>query len=211
MKLYTVVGSVLVACLAAGASAQDAFHFGALGGATLSSVSFSPPPLFETNSRTVGNAGVFVNYGWNDRFSFDARLMWVKKSVVLATSLPGADSGRTNMSYVTLPVLLKARIGAWRLRPYVVAGPEAQLKRGQATTTYRQSGIERELAGFDQQFRSWDVAVNVGAGLEIPAGPLSMVLEGMYSHGLRNIVATDRSDFDAIKTRSLRLGAGLRF
>lgn len=209
----TMKAVLLTAALAAGsrAQAQDGVQWGALAGPTFTSVAFSPDSLFDTNIRTVGSGGIFVSRALSETLSLDARLMWVQKSVALSSSTPGAEAGRTSMGYATLPVLLKARVPSSRVRPYALAGPELQIKMGTARLTYTMLGVEEEVGAFDEQFRSWDLALDIGAGVEVPAGRLAVFVEGLYSVGLWNIVRPERSDFDEIKSNNLRVSAGVRF
>jgi opacity protein-like surface antigen len=56
------------------------------------------------------------------------------------------------------------------------------------------------------------MALDIGAGVEIPMGQVAVVLEGLYSRGLTNIVpGAEGDDFEDVKTRTFRVSAGLRF
>ena len=60
--------------------------------------------------------------------------------------------------------------------------------------------------------RSWDFAVCLGGGVEIPAGRVSLLAEGLYSIGLRNIaVDVPGGNVTDVKTRTFLANFGIRF
>jgi opacity protein-like surface antigen len=210
--------SIAAVSLAAGlafassAAAQSAVHFGLLGGTNRTSLSLSPSAPFGTSSRSVPSGGAFLSYDLSEPLSIEARVTWVQKSVKLASPVPGAaDSGKISIDYVTIPVLVRARLSKLAVRPYVMAGAELAFKAGQAEASFELNGMQRDLPDFNEQVRSNDLALDVGAGVEIPAGHVSVLFEGLYSHGLRNINQAEDAAFREIKTRAFRLAAGVRF
>jgi len=97
------------------------------------------------------------------------------------------------------------------VRPFLLAGPELLIKTdaGMSSTI---NGNRLEEPDFDDQIRTRDMALDIGAGVEIPMGQVAVVLEGLYSRGLANIVpGAEGDDFEDVKTRMFRVSAGLRF
>jgi len=104
---------------------------------------------------------------------------------------------------LSLPVLLKARVGS-RVRPYVAGGGEIALILSQHTAEAHGGRAMNDLPTV-----TWDYGLVVGAGVEVPAGPLTLGLEGRYHHGLRNTTRFTSDGYD-FKTRVIAIVAAVR-
>jgi hypothetical protein len=183
-------------------------HVGAVGGLSFTKLTFKPETLFDTSSITNGYGGGVLVLDLSAPVALEARLLWERRSV----SFSGfGGTGQARVDYLGIPILVRVAAPKPGVRPFLVVGPELLLKTG-ARLTATAGGVKIEEEDFDSQVRAHDVALDVGAGVEIPVGRLSLGLEGLYSRGLRNVaVATEESNVDVAKTRAFRLTIGIRF
>lgn len=118
----------------------------------------------------------------------------------------------TRINYLTLPVLAKGFLGNENLRVYAVAGPEIgyalngkhkmemSLTNGDKTT----EEIEEDIDFDEEEISRFDFGMLFGAGLQIKAGPGSVILDGRYNLGLYDI---DRGE--EFETEMLNRGIGV--
>jgi len=191
------------------ATAQEDFHFGALGGLDFATFSYTPQPAYDVSRNARGNAGVFFAFELNETLSLETRLLWVRKSV--KTQYPRfVGAANAQVSYASIPVLLKATLDTPRVRPFLCVGPELLIKTA-ASMSGTVNGNRIEVSDFDDQVRPWDLTLDLGAGVEVAMGPVAVVLEGLYSRGVTNISTESDDQFEDVKTSTFRLSAGLRF
>jgi hypothetical protein len=192
-----------------GAKADDRrLQFGVLGGASSTSIAIAPETIFGTSGATGGHGGFLLSLNGSAPVSFEARVLWEPRSVELSDV---NSAGQARVDYVGIPLLIRVALDRARVRPVLVAGPELLIKtRARLAATV--DGIHIEDEGFDDQVRATDVALDVGAGAEIAVGRASLILEALYSHGLRNVaVRQPGGNVDVAKTRAFRLSGGIRF
>jgi hypothetical protein len=124
------------------------------------------------------------------------------------------------IDYVTVPVLFKIQADTTTIRPYAVVGPELGFKvraGASLSTTASVPGdllrmVETELSDqIKDDTKSTDVALDFGGGIEIPSGRVSILVEGLYSLGLRNIAIPDAGEEGSAKTIAFMFSAGIRF
>ena len=211
MELRALSAALLALTLTdpSGARADDRrLQFGVLGGASFTSIAIEPETVFGTSGATSGHGGVLLSLNASAPVSFEARLLWEPRLVELSD----VDlAGQARVDYVGIPLLIRVALGRARVRPMLMAGPELLIKtRARLAATV--DGVHVEDETFEDQVRDTDVALDVGAGAEIAVGRASLVLEGLYSHGLRNVaVPQPGGNVDVAKTRAFRLTGGIRF
>jgi hypothetical protein len=183
-------------------------RFGVLGGASSTSIAITPETIFGTSGATSGHGGVLLSLNASAPISFEARLLWERRSVELSE---GDTTGRARVDYVGIPLLIRVGLDRARVRPALVAGPELLIKTG-ARLAGTVDGVRIEHENFEDQVRGTDVALDVGAGAEIAVGRASLILEALYSHGLRNVaVPQNGGTVEVARTRAFRLSGGIRF
>lgn len=119
----------------------------------------------------------------------------------------GVEGGTevVRMRYIELPVLLRLSGRGSAARPYFLAGPVLSLLLDahiwiDAPTVH----VDREHAGI----ASTDVALLVGAGVEVPLGSVAPIVDIRYAHGF-GAVADDAGG--AQRSRVLAVSAGALF
>lgn len=211
MGLRTLGAAALAITLAGPSDAQAndrRLRLGALGGASFANITIEPGTVSGTSGVTGGHGGVLLSLNASAPVSFEARVLWEPRSVELSD----VDSaGQARVDYVGIPLLVRVAPARARVRPVLVAGPELLVKTG-ARLAGTVHGVHFAEESFEDQVRATDVALDVGAGAEIAVGRASLILEALYSHGLRNVaVPQPGGGVDAARTRAFRLSGGIRF
>jgi hypothetical protein len=203
-------------------SAAEKPSFGFLGGLHLANLAFNPDPT-DANLDFIrrANIGGLVELGLGPNASLQARCMYVPKGAGLEDLTEEFDLRATTfIDYITVPVLLKIQADTAKIRPYAVVGPELGFKiraGASLTTTASVPGdilnmAEKELSDqIDDYSKSIDVALDFGGGIEIPSGRMSILIEGIYSLGLRNIAIPSEGEDGSAKTRTFLFNIGVRF
>jgi hypothetical protein len=203
-------------------AAAERPSFGVLGGVHLANIAIDPDPTDASlNSITRANFGGLVEFDLTPYVSLQARGMYVPKGTSLDDLAEEVDlSATTVIDYITVPLLLKIQAKTGKIRPYAVVGPEIGFKARAGvslTTTASVPGeilnrLEKELTDqVNNELKSIDVALDFGGGIEIPSGRMSVLVEGIYSLGLRNIAVSSEGDDGSAKTRAFLFNVGIRF
>jgi hypothetical protein len=211
VELRTLGMALLALTLAdpSGAKAGDRrLQIGVLGGPSFTNITIEPETIFGTSGVTGGHGGVLLSLNGGAPVSFEARLLWEPRSVEISNV---SSAVQARVDYVGLPLLVRVSLGQARVRPLLVTGPELLIK-ARARLEGTVDGVHFEDESFEDQVRATDVALDVGAGVEIAVGRASLILEALYSHGLRNVaVPQSGGNVDVAKTRAFRLSGGIRF
>ncbi len=209
------ITSLILICLMISitdASAAENIHFGALGGGNFSTITIDPKTAFDPSATNRANIGGFIEFGLSRNVFLETRGMYVQKGAdAKGRGLEQDFRAEAMANYVTFPVLLKVKHISDLWRPYLVVGPEIGYKTSAKAVVRGPLGVEDD-ADFDEGVRSMDFAMCLGGGVEIPAGRVSILAEGLYSVGLRNIANVSADDnITNVKTRTFLISFGVRF
>jgi hypothetical protein len=203
-------------------SAAERPSFGALGGFHIAEFSIDPDPTDATlDAIRRFNIGGLVELGLSPNASLQARCMYVQKGARLEDIEEEIDlSATTTIDYITVPVLLKLQVDTARIRPYAVVGPELGFKASAGATLETTADVPRDLLKMvedelsdqiNNELRSFDIALDFGGGIEIPTGRMSILIEALYSLGLRNLADPVEGEEGSAKTRAFLFDIGIRF
>ena len=213
--LLVLFAALLPASSIVWAAERPTFVF--LGGLSLGSIVFEPdrPPV-RRSLATRGGLGGFVEFDLSQTLALQARGMYVQKGVSLSGDLgDGVRGGYIDAEYFTVPMLLMYRPDVPRIRPYVMVGPELGFNTGVSAAVtdavFLTPGEEISVEDFDDDIESTDIALDFGAGLEIPSRHVAILIEAMYSWGLKNIDASPEVGESEVKTRTFLINVGIRF
>lgn len=177
---------------------------GGFWSANFASVSLAPAVDGVKGKQWVGG-GLSIDVPLGGVWSLDGRAYWNRRGARLPIA---GVAGYQDVSadYVSMPLLLKAtRPGT--VRPYVLGGAEVGLRlRARVRTVVGQIDTEEDAQAL---IRRTDIALTGGAGIERVMGRSRVFVEGVYSHGVRNVTPDDSGD--TTRTRTLTLLAGVRF
>lgn len=221
---------ILILVLLSGfnANAQQ-MYIGARVGANLSNWSYDTIPSGGSLSvRTGFLAGAQFDYNFNDMWAVSAQALYDEKGSNENYNQTSTQDGETisttgtvefNLNYFEIPILLKANLGTGDIRPYIFAGPSFGffLSGTENTNTATSSGIvsnsitaTQPIA--DSTVKSPDISAVFGAGvsLKLSSGQL-LFIDAAYALGLVNIVNTNLGDNTTVKSRDIRIAAGILF
>jgi hypothetical protein len=217
MRSFRAAVWTLAATLAIPAAAragEPRFRFGALGGAAWSDLAITDDEAAFTRLSIVRpDLGLSAEMRLGGPLSLDLRGVWAEKGTRILFFKDSGVEPELRLRYVAFPILLKVTGSRFGVRPYLMAGPELAFRHS-AQAMLREGGTRQE-EDIEEQTRATDVAARFGAGMEVPRGRASFLLEASYSLGLRNVFkAEDLEPGDedyTVKTRSFSVNAGIRF
>jgi hypothetical protein len=203
-------------------AAAEPPSFGILGGAHLANLTIQPEPTDAgLDSIWRPHVGGLVELGLTPNFSLQSRGVYVPKGVALVDPSGEVDlRAEIIIDYVAVPVLLKFQADRGRIRPYAVVGPELGFEVRTRASVTASSSVPEEIVNIvedelthlvDNNSKKTDVALDIGGGVEIPSGRMSILIEGIYSLGLRNIAIPAEGEEGSAKTRTLMFSLGIRF
>lgn len=185
--------AALAACAVLSASDIDAQTIGFKLGASFADWSVDSQGVdLDSENVTSFLGGGFVRFGLG-RLALQPELMVVTRGAEFSGT--GYDGiGEFKLDYVEVPVLLVLPLTTGTgAAPYVFGGPSFAFEiKCQADG----DDCDDNVAGvFDR--KSLDLGLTAGAGLQFPAGPGALLVEGRYNFGLGNI-----SDLEGLEVKS---------
>ena len=190
------------------------------GGLNLANVSISDDGEeedFDTDNLTTFHLGLMADFPMGNVLSFQTGLIYQNrgfKSEFSETFLGETFSseGSLKLSYVDIPLTLKANFELGGVTAYVYGGGYLGVGiTGESKSKTTIGGItETETEdvefGEDGDFNRLDYGALIGAGVEVN----SVFVELSYGLGLANISSFDSDDF-SVKNRLISLSLGYRF
>lgn len=116
-----------------------------------------------------------------------------------------------NMNYLEIPVLLKAKFQTSAIKPYVLGGPSVAVLVAKGFNSKVSVGSKQvEASGDIEDLKTFDLLMNLGAGVEIPVAQQANILVGLrYSYGLLNAVKNVGPD-SSYQNHSVQLLTGMQ-
>jgi len=204
--MFVALGAMLVP---ATLSAQDVM-VGVKGGINVADLSVDADgEEFSSDTKTGLVAGLFAEFGISDMFAVRPEGLYSQKG--FKTQDTGIDL-ELNLDYIEVPVLLVARLGESSIRPVVFAGPviafEASCKLEGESEGVTLDVDCSEAPDDPIETSSTDFGAAFGGGLEIDAGGVTLLFDGRYTLGLKDVESSSES---SAKNRawSFMAGAGI--
>ncbi len=210
MRLTRLVASALCAvalpAIVAAQKPTPKISYGILGGVNLATATGSDIP---NKSNLVGYAfGGFVRFPFDATWSIQTGAEYSVKGVKASdeTVSPPVDI-KLELKYIEVPVFLRAMTDmSPQVKWYGEAGPMFSFKTA-CTTSGTQGGVTVSMNCSDVgTFKSYDVGLAVGTGLEIPVNEQAFLIGARYNFGL--VEVTDQGSY---KSRNLQFLVGWRF
>jgi len=152
---------------------------------------------------------------------FQPELLVITKGGHIRTPFVGSDDDlEINLDYLEIPVLVRVARTYGRFTPYLLAGPSfaVEIRCVMELNLEDSFGDVDDLKDecdepdddpdpslFTLHTKKFDIGLTGVGGVEIRAGPGSVVVDGRYTHGFRNIAP---EQLDAARNRSWALMAG---
>jgi len=207
-----------------------------MGGSTM--IDFEGLPIGLTinqSNRTTFNIGGLVEFRLSPLFSLQVNALYNQKGIVLEgdfntviieqgipISIKGNVEESINLTYLSFPVLAKIELGQSNIKPYIIAGPEIGFLL--SAKNVAKSSAEGEAMGqtsglitveqeedIKESFETFELAINVGAGVLIPLGNVDIFVDAQYSFGITKINTESISDGEDIKNQVIMIDVGLLF
>ncbi len=215
--------------LASGSAEAQHFYLGARVGANLANQynnSLEPGTSDALNDGIL--AGAQFSLAFDERWGLDIQALYdekgTKESYNGTTTVNGEIASTTgttyiNYNYLEVPILLKEVFGKGAYRPYVFVGPSFGyfLSGNESiTSTSVAQGFTESTDKYQaipgSTMNSLDIAAVVGAGvlLKLDSGTM-FFLDAAYAMGIVNIEKPDPGDNTVVKSRDIRLAAGILF
>jgi hypothetical protein len=159
-------------------------------------------------SRQGALTGVYMQLPLAGPFSIRPEILFALKGGRVQADVTGGGELDIGLAYIEVPVLLRAGPRRGRFRPVVFGGPAPALQIGcdvqvaDPNTPNRATCAETALPAF----RSFDVGIVAGGGLEVRWPQSALALEARYTTGLRSVL----NDVD-VKNRSFGVVLSLTF
>jgi hypothetical protein len=203
--------ALLLSCLAVivqPAFGQDVM-IGAKGGLNIANIDTDEPD-FDSSTRTGIVAGAFVSFGLTDMFYLQPEVLFSQKGFSQEES--GADL-TAELDYFQIPVLLKAvfPIEDSPIRPGVYAGGAISFESS-CEVSGEMDGVsvsaDCDAGDLELEREKTDFGVVFGAEVQYDAGSFTILLDGRYDLGLRDL---DKDEELSTKSRTWSFMAGVGF
>lgn len=168
------------------------------------------PDAERVRSRQGALTGVYMQLPLTGPLSLRPEILFALKGGRAQADVEGGGSIELDigLAYIEMPLLLRAGPRRGRFRPVVFGGPAPALQIGcdvqiaDPNTPVRATCDETALPAF----RSFDVGIVGGAGLEVRWPQSALALEARYTTGLRSVL----NDVD-VRNRSFGVVLSLTF
>jgi hypothetical protein len=148
--------------------------------------------------------GGFVDFAFNDRFSFQPELLFVMKGVKLDLDA-NAGSVKAGINYLEFPLLARYTAAlSGPLKGYVVAGPAVAVKW--STSADMDTGGNSVELDIDPAIGSRDLGLVFGGGLERDG----YLIEARYTLGIIDVPTGIYSHENSLMNRAFSVMIGMR-
>jgi hypothetical protein len=205
---------------------SKAVDLGIKGGINMASLVLDPEDDdFESFLRFGG--GVTLGFNVTPTFGIDLDVLYMMKgakaeyteeSEIEQQEVLCDIEEEYKLDYLVFKPMMRLTLAPTGASPYILAGGEIgyllSAKNGwEVACQGGQQGDDEE--DIKEMIKDLDFGLNFGAGIELPMGTTSLIIEGHYSLGLSDILDSDEDaedlDLPTIKTRGIYGFVGLRF
>ena len=200
MKRYTFLTLIMLTLCPTIIWAKRPFYknhaFGMTGGATFSSMSFSPVSVQQ--KMNIGKTfGLSYRYIEERYFGVQIELLYTDRGWSdELKNFPSFNNYSRTLSYIELPILSHIHFGNQRVRGFVNLGP----KFGYFLNEKVETNINEPLPGYDTEHQTLpiskklDYGITGGAGIELKFGKNAFAIEGRYYFGLGDIFPNEKGN-----------------
>lgn len=166
--------------------------------------------------------GVFTEFPIGNQLAFQTGLDYAEKGFsfrenfnvnVFEFPIPIGATVNARMKYFEVPLVAKYSLGNGNVKPYVKAGGTLGYARSAILQSRAQVLIPIEVTRIPIGLNSslinrFEIGAVVGGGIELPAGPGSMIFDVQYTHGLSSVINTPVVD---LKARNSAFGISIGY
>lgn len=204
--LLTVLALAVVLVASQALAATGTTVFGVKGGLSFTNV--RGDSVVNTDSRTVGCFGGFVEIPINDMVSFQPELLYAMKGAKESCEEEGYEEESVlKLTYVEIPMLFKINVPmAGAVRPFLVVGPEVAFK---VSAKFEDTVNGKTEKGDAEEVKGTDLGMIIGGGIGFPMMDRMAMLEARYDLGLTTI--DDSPAKDDVKNNAISIMLGITF
>ena len=177
------------------------------GGLNMSSLAMSEDiPGVDIGMRMGFSVGAGYEIGINDMFSLIPGIAYETRGATLEAEFMGVKiEGTSKLAYIEIPVLAQLNFPAGPGIFNIFAGPELGILLSNESETDGETVDNKDAS------ETLDVALAVGAGFEIPAGPGAVAIRPSYSLGLLQANKAEDGDGDlTVKNRNIKIAVAYK-
>lgn len=217
-KTFALIFSIVTILFVTSNSFGQAFmwQFGVEGGAGIRSLRFDPKDsVYKTDVGFMG--GIAGQYNFNPTWSLKLGVAYERKgakfeeSVDLGTTdVLTTIKGKTNVDYISIPLLVKAQFGTGKkVKFFVNAGPYLGILLANKTKIDAFGSTPEQEVDNKDSTKKTDFGIAGGLGVDFLVGTnMSFTVEARDNFGLTNINDRKATGSPEIKTNSAQLILG---
>lgn len=203
----------LLAVLSPDSALTQQISVGARGGYSSTTIGWDGAQDIETDWNSNFHIGGLVRLDLHESFAVQLEAWYARKGS--GARYPGAGSaGDFKLTYLQIPLLaqLMAPLSAdARVSPHLFAGPSISFELSckiSGTITGIRVNDDCDAPDLGLERKSTDIGLIFGGGIEIQAGPGTVLVDGMYDLGLKNLNDDPEAPDDSVKGRAWMLSIG---
>jgi opacity protein-like surface antigen len=223
MKKTLLPALILLLFFSSTALAQLPFKIGVRAGVNFANASYSPDLTsgIEKSGVTGFKFGALAELGFIPMFALQIEPMYVQGGSEISGPLFNNGFQLVNgkitskITYLEIPILLKLKIPAPGISPYVFAGPNIMFLLSSKETD-EPNGYPSEESDQKDFTSSTNFALDFGAGVGFDIAPLiTLIIDARYSLGLSNVLNDKGKQLfnsdQSIKTTGIQIVTGVMF
>jgi hypothetical protein len=200
------------------AQPMPAFWLGARVGMDVGTVSLTPSPASDESISSVNGIAIGgqFDYWFSEHLGISGQPMYVQKGFhddFNSSSTLGQFSSIATISYLEIPILLKATVGSGSLKPVFFVGPAIGFKLS-AKQRSSSNGFDTTVDIPDTGITSTNFSLVAGVGATYMLNPTTMLfLDVAYDYGLSDLNphGNGTNSNQTGNTRDYRISLGILF
>jgi hypothetical protein len=218
MSMKGAIILVMAVLVAVPVMAQDKqISFGVKGGINMANLTYDPEPVKGPDNLMGIAAGGVLSFNLSPSACLDGEVLYIQKGVSSKYETEGCSGdAKLKLTYISISPMLRFKIHTESFTPYFLGGAEFGLLMSATVAGSTDCGGSGEDFDMKDYYKSSDLGVTFGAGVEFPLGSSALFVEGRYAMGMTDISKTPSNldvadDTSSTKTKGIYLFGGMRF
>jgi hypothetical protein len=223
MSMKGAIILVMAMLVAVPVMAQDKqISFGVKAGVNMANLALDPEPIKGPDNLMGIAAGGMLSFNLSPSLCLDGEVLYIQKGASMDSESEFCSSeSDLKLTYISISPMLRFKFHTASFTPYLMGGAEFGILMSAKSTGTSICGGDTEDFDVDVKdyYKSSDLGVSFGAGVEFPLGTSALFFEGRYAMGLSDIsdtpsdmtAAADTGSDSSLKTKGIYLFGGLRF
>lgn len=184
MKKFLLTVFAIAVLIPTHSWAKKAMQLSVKAGVNLANMSSDEENDPDRNMKIGAAVGAGLTVPLSDMFGIRAELLFSQKGFKYSQTIPffGNIDASVAINYLDIPITAVLMLPGESVQPLFFAGPMIGIKMGDPTATV--NGVSGDADG---KFKSTDIGLALGAGLNFPLGKNAIGADIRYTLGLTNI------------------------